>query len=342
MAKAPAAKTASKKIPNGPDGVKRGPASLLPRDAADPPLRGARRTAVRHGSDRRGSATSISARKPWRWASRPASNRALTRSSPAIATTATCCAAGMDPESGHGRADRAHRRLVQGQGRVDAHVRHRRRPFTAATASSGRRWRWAPAWRSRASTAAMTRWPSSILATARPTRARSMRASTWPSCGSCRPSTSSRTTSTPWARAIERSSSTTELYRARLQLRHPRRTGRRHGCAGGARRDGPGREARARRRRALHPRDEDLSLSRPFDERSGQVPDQGGGRRGQEDPRPDRPCETCCSTQPVPGRTTSRPIEDEVKAIVAESVQFAQESPEPDPSELYTDVYQEA
>ena len=37
-----------------------------------------------------------------------------------------------------------------------------------------------------------------------------------------------------------------------------------------------------------------------------------------------------------------RPIEDEIKAIVAEAAQFAQESPEPDPSELYTDVYQEA
>ena len=37
-----------------------------------------------------------------------------------------------------------------------------------------------------------------------------------------------------------------------------------------------------------------------------------------------------------------RPIEDEIKAIVAAAVQFAQESPEPDPSELYTDVYQEA
>jgi pyruvate dehydrogenase E1 component alpha subunit len=34
-------------------------------------------------------------------------------------------------------------------------------------------------------------------------------------------------------------------------------------------------------------------------------------------------------------------IDDEIKAIVAEAVQFAQESPEPDPSELYTDVYVE-
>ena len=35
-------------------------------------------------------------------------------------------------------------------------------------------------------------------------------------------------------------------------------------------------------------------------------------------------------------------IDNEIKAIVAEAVQFAQESPEPDPSELYTDVYLEA
>lgn len=35
-------------------------------------------------------------------------------------------------------------------------------------------------------------------------------------------------------------------------------------------------------------------------------------------------------------------IDAEIKAVVAEAVQFAQESPEPDPSELYTDVYVEA
>jgi pyruvate dehydrogenase E1 component alpha subunit len=35
-------------------------------------------------------------------------------------------------------------------------------------------------------------------------------------------------------------------------------------------------------------------------------------------------------------------IDEEIKAIVLEAVAFAQESPEPDPSELYTDVYLEA
>jgi pyruvate dehydrogenase E1 component alpha subunit len=35
-------------------------------------------------------------------------------------------------------------------------------------------------------------------------------------------------------------------------------------------------------------------------------------------------------------------LDTEVKAIVMEAVSFAQESPEPDPSELYTEVYLEA
>ncbi len=42
------------------------------------------------------------------------------------------------------------------------------------------------------------------------------------------------------------------------------------------------------------------------------------------------------------GEDELKAIDNEVKAIVAEAVQFAQESPEPDPSELYTDVYVEA
>ena len=85
-----------------------------------------------------------------------------------------------------GGTDRAPRRLFQGQGRLHAHVqqgeeflrrpRHRRRPGARS----------APGSLSPTATAAMTSsaWP--ISATAPPTRARSMRASTWRSCGSCR------------------------------------------------------------------------------------------------------------------------------------------------------------
>jgi pyruvate dehydrogenase E1 component alpha subunit len=35
-------------------------------------------------------------------------------------------------------------------------------------------------------------------------------------------------------------------------------------------------------------------------------------------------------------------IDSDIKAMVLEAVEFAQTSPEPDPSELYTDVYTEA
>ena len=103
------------------------------------------------------------------------------------------------PQGRDGGADRAARRLLQGQGRLDAHVlqgeellrrpRHRRRQRAA-----GRRHRLRqPLPRQRRACA------SPISATAPPTRARSTRASTWPSCGSCPSSSSSRTTSTPWA-----------------------------------------------------------------------------------------------------------------------------------------------
>jgi pyruvate dehydrogenase E1 component alpha subunit len=46
--------------------------------------------------------------------------------------------------------------------------------------------------------------------------------------------------------------------------------------------------------------------------------------------------------QAAVGAERIKAVDDEVKAIVAEAVQFAQSSPEPDPSELYTDVYLEA
>ena len=44
----------------------------------------------------------------------------------------------------------------------------------------------------------------------------------------------------------------------------------------------------------------------------------------------------------LPERMSAEETLAAVKAIVAEAVQFAQESPEPDASELYTDVYVEA
>ena len=63
------------------------------------------------------------------------------------------------------------------------------RASTAATASSAARCRSAPASPSPTSTARMAASASPTWATARSTRARSTRASTWRPCGSCRSST---------------------------------------------------------------------------------------------------------------------------------------------------------
>ena len=92
------------------------------------------------------------------------------------------------PQGHHGRTDRARGRDQQGQGRLDAHVldrapllrraRHRRRAGRARRRPRA----------SRTSTAATAASASPISATARPTRARSTKRSTWPRCGSCRSS----------------------------------------------------------------------------------------------------------------------------------------------------------
>ena len=73
-----------------------------------------------------------------------------------------------------------------------------RRGSSAATRSSAATSRWPPGSPSPASIAGTTASASATSATAPSTRGRSTRPSTWPASGSCRSSTSSRTTSTPW------------------------------------------------------------------------------------------------------------------------------------------------
>ena len=170
----------------------------LSRHALDPPLRGKGRPALRHGLHRR---LLPSLHRPGsrrhRHADgadpgRPGDHR-LPRPRPH---------AGLrhEPARRDGRADRTPRRLFAWQGRLHAHVlqgeaflrrpRHRRRAGVARHRAGLRQ----PLPRATRTSR------SPISATARPTRARSTRASTWRRCGSCRSSTSSRTTATPWAR----------------------------------------------------------------------------------------------------------------------------------------------
>ncbi len=90
-----------------------------------------------------------------------------------------------------------------------------------------------------------------------------------------------------------------------------------------------------------HPRDEDLPLSRPLHERPGQVPDRA--TRCDEVRKNRDPIDHVQELLAKKGRRRARPslkaIDAEVKKIVADAAEFARTAPEPDPSELYTDVY---
>ena len=104
---------------------------------------------------------------------------------------------GRDHPLDHGRAVRQAHRLLQGQGRLDARGRHDRRHDPRHRhrrrqhpADDG-----AGAGVQAAGEPAASPCPS--WAMARRTRARSTRASTWPRSGTCRPCSSSKTTSTP-------------------------------------------------------------------------------------------------------------------------------------------------
>ena len=126
---------------------------------------------------------------------------------------------------------------------------------------------------------------------------------------------------------------------ARQRPWHPRRAGRRHGRARG---QGGGREGGQmvpRRQRAAHPRNADLSLSRPLDVGSGEIPVQGRGRQISHRARSDRAGAAAAPCQEMGSEDALKKIDAEVRAVVNEAAEFATHDPEPDPSELYTDVY---
>ena len=168
---------------------------------------------------------------PWPSAFRRASSRATTRSSRAIATTATCW---RDPkevmvELTHASADRPRARAGRGALQFDAD-----RLLCGGHVSSAPRWRWARAWRLRASIVAMT-WSAFVYfgdgASNQGQVLRELQHG--PAVGSCRPSTSSRTTSAMRASSIERrprpnciSVAPASAFRANIGRRHGQK-----GCA---------------------------------------------------------------------------------------------------------------
>ena len=164
----------------------------------DPPLRGKGRPDVWHGPDRRflPSLYRPGGRRRRHEDGQSDGDQTIT----GYRDHGHMLACGIDPKGVMAELTGRARRLFQGQGRLDAHVLPReqflRRAWHRRRAGAARH----RACLRQSTTAATTMSASPISATAPPIRARSTRASIWRSCGSCRSSTSSRTTATRWAR----------------------------------------------------------------------------------------------------------------------------------------------
>ena len=104
--------------------------------------------------------------------------------------------------------------------------------------------------------------------------------------------------------SVERSASEPDFYKRGESFRIPGHPGRRHGRAGGARRGRGSAGMDPRGQGADHPRADDLSLSRPFDVRPGQVPHPRGSAVLPRGARPDRPCRRA-SSRSLASRKTS-------------------------------------
>ena len=95
-----------------------------------------------------------------------------------------------------------------------------------------------------------------------------------------------------------------------------------------------------RRQGPDHPGNDDLPLSRPLDVRPGQIPDQGGGRQSAHRARSDRAgARSGLLAKKWASEDELKKIDASVRAIVNEAAEFATHDAEPDPAELYTDVY---
>jgi pyruvate dehydrogenase E1 component alpha subunit len=105
---------------------------------------------------------------------------------------------------------------------------------------------------------------------------------------------------------------------------------------------GPRHRACPLRQGPVYPGDADLSLSRPFDVRPGEVPLQGRGPAHARGARSDRAGPRPPDRDFKVGEDELKAIDAKVREIVNDAAEFATHDPEPDPSELYTDILLEA
>ncbi len=170
---------------------------LAPPDAAHPPLRGEGGRGVQPGQDRRILPPLYRTGSGRGGQPRRAGRRTTTSPAP-TASTATRSPEGYRPRPSWPSCS-ARRPAAPVARAARCTCSMPTWAFSAATASWAGTSPWRPGWRSRPSTGAPIRWRSATSARRRSTTAPSTRPSTWPRSGSCRRSTSARTTATAWA-----------------------------------------------------------------------------------------------------------------------------------------------
>ena len=93
----------------------------------------------------------------------------------------------------------------------------------------------------------------------------------------------------------------------------------------------------------VHPRDADLPLSRPLHVRPGEIPHEGrGGPHARGARSRSSRCAAAFWRAGSCREDELKAIDSKVREIVNEAAEFATHDPEPDPSELYTDILLEA
>ena len=247
-------------------------------------------------------------------------------------------ATGMDPQGVMAELTGRARRLLARARAARCTCSARRRTSSAATASSARRCRSAPASPSATGIAATDRLADLF---------RRGRVQPGPGVRELQPGRADeaagrlRHREQPIRHGHQRRArlGVTELYQARRAVGHSRRAGRRHGRAGGEGGRRAGGRALPRRQGPVPAGDADLSLSRPFDVATR--PSTGPARRSRRCAREHDPIDHVAQAEARrqdDRRGAAQGDRRRGEGIVQDAADFAQSSPEPDPSELWTDV----
>ena len=143
--------------------------------------------------------------------------------------------------------------------------------------------------------------------------------------------------------SVTRASAKTDFSKRGASFNIPGRAGRRHGRARGEGRRRQGGQMVPRGQGPVHPGDADLPLSRPLDVRPGQIPHPRRSREGAHEHDPIEQVRHRCSRKKWASEDELKKIDAKVREIVNEAAEFATTIPSPiRPSSTPTSIAERA